>query len=129
MPPRQCPRNSKPRCATTSTRRARWPCCRELASEARRAEGPAAQAARKSALLAGGALLGLLQQDPATWFARDNAASGIDAAAVQALVDRRHAAKAARDFATADAIRAELTALGVLLEDTPQGPRWKVAPR
>jgi cysteinyl-tRNA synthetase len=101
----------------------------ELAAEARRAEGPAAQAARKSALLAGGALLGLLQQDPAVWFARDEAASGVDAAAVQALVDRRHAAKAARDFAAADAIRAELTALGVVVEDTPQGPRWKVATR
>jgi cysteinyl-tRNA synthetase len=101
----------------------------ELAADARRAEGAAAQGARKSALLAGGALLGLLQQDPAAWFARDQAASGVDADAVQALVDRRHAAKAARDFAAADAIRAELTALGVIVEDTPQGPRWKVAQR
>jgi cysteinyl-tRNA synthetase len=101
----------------------------ELASEARKAEGPAAQRARKSALLAGGKLLGLLQQEPAAWFAQSQPAGAVDANRVQALVEARQAAKSSRDFARADAIRAELSALGVVVEDTPQGPRWKVAGR
>jgi cysteinyl-tRNA synthetase len=101
----------------------------ELAGEARRAEGPAARTLRKSALLAAGRLLGLLQAVPAEWFAQARNDSDIDAAVVEALVARRQQAKASRDFAAADAIRAELTALGVSVEDTPQGPRWKACAR
>lgn len=47
-----------------------------------------------------------------------------DARGIQDLVDRRQEARARRDFAEADAIRAELLSLGVQVEDTPQGPRW-----
>ncbi|MFO0043678.1 MAG: cysteine--tRNA ligase [Pseudomonadota bacterium] len=101
----------------------------ELAADARRAEGPAARSACKSALLSGGRLLGLLQQDPATWFAQSQPAIAVDEARVQSLVEERQAAKKARDFARADAVRAELTALGIAVEDTPQGPRWKAAGR
>ena len=43
------------------------------------------------------------------------------------IVDERTAAKQARDFARADAIRQQLADEGVLLEDTPQGVRWKRA--
>ncbi len=78
-----------------------------------------------ASLRAGGAVLGLLQQDPATWFARG--ASNDDDARVQGLIDERLAAKASRDFARADAIRDRLAAEGILLEDTPQGVRWKRA--
>ena len=46
---------------------------------------------------------------------------------VQERIDQRQAARGRRDFAAADAIRAELTAAGVVLEDTPAGPRWKKA--
>jgi len=46
---------------------------------------------------------------------------------VQERIDQRQAARGRRDFAAADAIRAELTAAGVVLEDTPSGPRWKKA--
>ncbi len=76
-----------------------------------------------ASLRAGGRALGLLQQAPAAWFGRG--ASGDDDARIQALVEERAAAKQARDFARADAIREQLAGEGVLLEDTPQGVRWK----
>jgi cysteinyl-tRNA synthetase len=96
-----------------------------IAGEARKAGSPADRAVRKSQLLGAGLALGLLQQDPAAWFARG--AAGDDDARVQALVDERNAAKKARDFARADAIRDQLAADGILLEDTPSGVRWKRA--
>ena len=87
-------------------------------------EGPLlALATLAASLRTGGRALGLLQQIPAEWFARG--ASSDDDARIQALVDERAAAKQARDFARADAIRDQLASEGVLLEDTPQGVRWK----
>jgi cysteinyl-tRNA synthetase len=93
-----------------------------IAGEARKATSPMDRSMLKSQLLGAGLALGLLQQDPAAWFARG--ASGDDDARIQALVDERNSAKKARDFARADAIRDQLAAEGVLLEDTPQGVRW-----
>jgi len=96
-----------------------------LAADARKAEGEVERRDAKAALLGAGLTLGLLQQAPAAWFARG--ASGDDDARIQALIDERIAAKAAKDFARADAIRKQLADEGVLLEDTPQGVRWKRA--
>lgn len=78
----------------------------------------------KAKLLGAGLVLGLLQQDPQAWF---QGAAGDDDARIQALVDERGAAKKSRDFARADAIRDQLAAEGIALEDTPQGVRWKRA--
>jgi cysteinyl-tRNA synthetase len=78
----------------------------------------------KAALLGGGALLGLLQQAPEAWFRRGE--SAIDEARIEDLLQQRRAARAARDFARADAIRDELTALGIAIEDSAQGTRWSV---
>ncbi len=82
-------------------------------------------AGARADLLGSGALLGLLQQDPQAWFQRGT--ERVDRARVESLVEARQAARAARDFARADAIRDELAALGVAIEDGPQGTRWKVA--
>ena len=96
-----------------------------IAGEARKAATAEDKAALKAQLLGAGKVLGLLQQAPGAWFARG--ASGDDDARIQALVDERNAAKQARDFARADAIRQQLAGEDILLEDTPQGVRWKRA--
>jgi cysteinyl-tRNA synthetase len=51
--------------------------------------------------------------------------SAVDAL-VAALLERRAEARASRDFAAADAIRDQLKAAGITLEDTPQGPKWSL---
>lgn len=47
------------------------------------------------------------------------------AAHLQEKISRRQQARAAGDFKTADVLRAELLAEGIVLQDTPQGVRWK----
>ncbi|MBV6861975.1 MULTISPECIES: cysteine--tRNA ligase [Xanthomonas] len=81
--------------------------------------------AARAKLLGAGMALGLLQQDPAAWFSRGTDAG--DDARITALVEERSAAKKAKDFARADAIRKQLADEGIVLEDTPQGVRWKRA--
>jgi cysteinyl-tRNA synthetase len=46
-------------------------------------------------------------------------------AQVEALFDRRNSARTARDFALSDALRAELSAKGVVIEDAPSGSTWR----
>lgn len=84
---------------------------------------PAARAARAADLRAAGGLLGILRLDPETWFQ----GSVDDAAEIERLVAERTAARAARDFAAADRLRAELDRRGIALEDGPAGTVWSRA--
>ena len=45
---------------------------------------------------------------------------------VKLTLQQRDAARARRDYATADAIRDGLDEIGVLVEDTTEGPRWEL---
>ena len=82
----------------------------------------AGDASASAGLLAAGGVMGLLQTDPAAWFR-----GGDDSGAIEQAIADRLAARKARDFARADAIRAELLAQGVLLEDGPAGTTWRKA--
>jgi len=94
-----------------------------IASEARKAATRSDRARLKCELLGAGLALGLLQQEPAAWFARGS--DDRDDVRIQAMVDERNAAKQARDFIGADAIRQQLADQGIVLEDTAQGVRWR----
>jgi cysteinyl-tRNA synthetase len=115
-----------------------------IAGQARRATDARERVVLKSQLLSTGAALGLLQQLPDAWFKGIKTVSMSGSAHVsfsatgalsvalqeneiQSLIDERNAAKQAKDFARSDEIRKQLAEEGILLEDTPQGVRWKRA--
>jgi cysteinyl-tRNA synthetase len=90
--------------------------------------GAARAAAAAAALRAMGAILGVLQQDPDTYLKRSAAAHAISDGDVEALLAARRAARAVKNFAESDRIRAQLTAAGILLEDKPGGAtEWRRA--
>jgi cysteinyl-tRNA synthetase len=78
----------------------------------------------KGELRASADLLGLLRSEPDTWF---KGAAGEDLSrTVEALLAERHVARTAKDWPTADRIRAELDALGVVVMDGPTGATWRL---
>ncbi|SRR5579883_246148 len=98
----------------------------KLADEARRAVSTAEKRNAKATLLAGGELLGLLREDPERWF---RGGEKVEESEIESLLDQRRAARTARDFKRADEIRDRLAAMGIAIEDGPQGTRWKVVER
>ena len=71
-------------------------------------------------------LLGLLQGRQTEWRAWRPSGVAIDEELVGQLVAARTAARAARQFAEADRLRAEIDALGVVLKDGPEGTTWEL---
>jgi cysteinyl-tRNA synthetase len=80
-----------------------------------------------------GNVLGLLQLPPESFLRKAVRASGntsagaseLTEAAIDALIGQRSQAKKNKDFKAADAIRAQLAAQGILLEDGPSGTTWR----
>jgi cysteinyl-tRNA synthetase len=98
----------------------------ELATTLNKAETEEERAAAKGALLASGTLMGFLEADPDTWFRWQPAgATGLDDGAIDSLVLARREARARRDFAEADRLRAVLTEAGIALEDKPDATLWR----
>jgi cysteinyl-tRNA synthetase len=93
-----------------------------------RATNRATDAAEKRALAeslrAGAWLLGLLTEEPQTWFAAGGSAAGDDAE-IDSLVKQRDALRREKNFAEADRIRRELTERGIVIEDAAGGARWR----
>ena len=81
----------------------------------------------KMALKKMGDALGILQCDPEVWFRGDSSADdgGLDEAAIEDMIAQRNAARAEKDFEKADFLRDALAAQNIVLEDGPDGTRWK----
>lgn len=78
-----------------------------------------------AALKAAGAVLGILQQDPETWFRSADAGDGLSATEIEAMIDARKQARANKDFAEADRIRDAFTEAGIVIEDSAGGTTWR----
>jgi len=73
-----------------------------------------------------GGILGLLQADAAEFLqSATSADEGLRDEQIETLIEQRQQAKSAKDWGRADQIRDELTAAGIILEDSPQGTRWR----
>jgi cysteinyl-tRNA synthetase len=94
----------------------------QLADAAHRAGSDDERRAAQTALLRGGWLLGLLDKTVDAYFQRG---SRLDPAEIETLIEARNEARRERDFQRADAIRDELAAKGIELEDSRGGTRWK----
>ena len=83
----------------------------------------------KSKLIKAGALLGILQSTQDEWekprHQTNTATTHIDKAAIEALLQERQIARANKNFARADEIRDELSAQGITIEDSADGPQWR----
>ena len=75
-------------------------------------------------LLASGDLVGLMQQDIEAWFSGGDDGE-LTADEIEKLLKQREAARAARDYAAADAIRDKLADAGITIEDGSAGTRWR----
>ncbi len=95
----------------------------QSATDLNSTDDPVDRAVAKSHLVGGAELLGILQQDPEDWFR--GGTGDIDVGRIDALIEERATARAAKDFATADRVRDDLAAMGIVLEDGPQGTTWK----
>ncbi len=96
----------------------------DLAAEVNRTQSVPAS----SLLKALGGVLGLLQADPLSFLQASHADAGSDdTAQIEMLIAERATAKASRDFSRADQIRQQLSDMGVVLKDSPQGTQWERA--
>jgi cysteinyl-tRNA synthetase len=98
----------------------------EILSALNKATSGEEQARLRCDLVAGGRLLGLLQQDPERWLHwRAEEAKTLGDAEIDQLVEARTKARKDKDFARSDEIRDQLADLGVILEDAPEGTIWR----
>ncbi len=98
----------------------------DLANGLNKADEGSEQAAQLAATLKQlGNRLGLLEEDPVSVLQRAMGDDGLDEAAIQALIDERIAARAAKDFARSDEIRDKLVEAGIVLEDNDGKTTWR----
>jgi cysteinyl-tRNA synthetase len=96
----------------------------ELVTKANSTSDESSLATLKGLLLAGGRELGILQQSPGEWFSSAPNQT-VDVEKIEALIAARNDARRNKDFARADQVRDELTALGIRIEDGAGGTTWR----
>jgi cysteinyl-tRNA synthetase len=72
-------------------------------------------------------VLGLDPQDPQWIESSDAGLTGVVDSLVALALEQRTAARARKDWAAADVVRDQLKQAGVVVEDTPAGPRWTLS--
>ena len=95
-----------------------------LARSLNKAEGETERLQLATDILAAGDLIGVLQNDAEDWFT-SSTDSEISDDEIESLIADRNKARADKDFARGDAIRDELAAKGVSIEDGADGTRWR----
>ncbi|MBO1256312.1 cysteine--tRNA ligase [Alteromonas sp. 5E99-2] len=98
----------------------------EVAKAVNKAESNPAEADKLASVLVKlGGILGVLQLKPEDYLQGVNDGSNEDVAKIEALILKRNTARAEKDWAGADEARDALTAMGVVLEDGPEGTIWR----
>lgn len=69
--------------------------------------------------------IGLLQKDPADYFVEIPGMQDVDVEKIESLIAKRSSARREKNFELADQIRDEITAMGILVEDSPEGSTWR----
>ena len=87
--------------------------------------GAEVAATRKGELLAMGRIMGLLDNDPEQWFTESASNTGLTSDEIEQRIAARIEARLRKDFAAADAVRDELQAAGIELEDGAGGTTWR----
>jgi cysteinyl-tRNA synthetase len=95
-----------------------------LARSLNKAEGETERLQLATNILAAGDLIGVLQNDAEDWFTSSTDSEMSDDE-IESLIADRNKARADKDFARGDAIRDELAAKGVSIEDGADGTRWR----
>jgi cysteinyl-tRNA synthetase len=95
-----------------------------LAKELNKATDDKTKSSLAAQMYASGELMGLLGTDPDEWFA-GHVDGDLSADDIEALIEKRNAAKAASDYEAADAIRDQLSDAGVTIQDGRDGTSWR----
>lgn len=97
----------------------------EIVNDLNKAESTEERSRLKSLLMKSAYMLGLLYNEPESWFKGEG--SDDEAEEIEKMIAARSEAKKNKNWAEADAIRDELKAKGIVLEDSPNGTTWKRA--
>jgi cysteinyl-tRNA synthetase len=97
----------------------------DLAATLQKATAPKDIDQAKQDLLAGGRLLGLLDQDPDAYFKQEANNNSISSEEIEQLIAERNEARTNKNFDRADEIRQKLVDVGVELEDLRGETRWR----
>ena len=80
----------------------------------------------KSKLILLGSLMGILQEDPKSWFEVNESNINLSKAEIEGLISERNEAKKTKNYERADMIRDELMEQGIEIMDNSSGTSWKV---